>query len=56
MPYSKELIRDCQNYAKSKLNKTISEETAEQYLDSYADLWDLLADRVKTMNSQEKAG
>jgi hypothetical protein len=46
MKYSARLIRDCQGYAKTDL-KIISEETAEWYLDSYADLYDLMAESIK---------
>jgi hypothetical protein len=54
MKYSEKLIRDCQEYAKEKLNQIISEETAEQYLDSYARLYEWFADAARQQQEWQR--
>lgn len=51
MKYSQELIQKCRAYFKEKHDHIISEETAEQYLDSLASLY-----RCFQKSIQQKSG
>lgn len=52
MKYSEKLVQDCREYY-MKRGVAISGETAEQFLDTLADLWDCLAKSLKRKSSSQ---
>lgn len=53
MKYSPKLIQDCRDYYKTQ-GQDISEETAEQYLDSLAGLYKVMSDMARQRLAWEK--
>jgi hypothetical protein len=47
MKYSEDLIKDIQDYYKKKCNVDLNEETANEYLDSFADLYRCFKESIR---------
>ncbi len=52
--YSKELVSELQKYWKEKFDEEITENVANQYLDSLADLYTCLTESIKQSDKAQQ--